>query len=124
MISGMFIPIPAAGYYLYISMRNFLYILLFGWLVSGCKTSYRKAPVQMQFYSVEDYNDSRFEIKAKNRFFYFRSLFDSIPNSRYWGKYHRNGDTLVLQFTQPDGYNVLGTKAIIDSSANRITFFK
>ncbi len=124
MISEMFIPIPPEGNYLYISMRYFLFILLFGWQVSGCKTSYRKAPVQMQFYSVEDYNDARFEIKEKNRFFYYRSLFDSIPNSRYWGKYSRNGDTLVLQFIQPDGYKVLGTKAIIDSLANRITFFK
>lgn len=78
----------------------------------------------MQFYSVYDYNDAYFEIMENHKFQYYRSLFDRVPNSRFWGEYSTKADTLILHFTQEEGYKILGTKAVIDSTKHRITFYK
>jgi len=92
----------------------------------GCQTTVAngaKHKLQpMRFYSISDYNDAYFELKDRHKFQFYRSLFDSLPNSRLKGKYTVNGDTLILHFSTPDGYKILGSKAIIDTAANQITF--
>lgn len=78
----------------------------------------------MSFYSISDYNDAYFEIRENRKFLFYRTLFDSIHNSRMEGEFSKKGDTLILQFTNPEGYKILGSKAIIDTAAHQITFLK
>ena len=73
---------------------------------------------------VEGVNNSYFEIKENNHFDSYRLLFDSVKNTRYAGTYTTTlpNDTITLQFFQPKGKKILGTKALI--TGKTITFFK
>lgn len=75
----------------------------------------------MSFKSVADMNDSYFILKENNFFEFYRQLFDSVKNTRYPGKYSKSGDTLLLEFYDKKGYEILGKKAIINK--NDIIFF-
>lgn len=79
--------------------------------------------VQQSFRSVADMNDSYFEIRENNFFEFYRQLFDSVKNTRYPGKYTKNGDTLVLNFYNKKGEDVLGRKALVKGN-KEIVFFR
>lgn len=78
----------------------------------------------MRFYSISDYNDAYFEIGENSKFLFYRSLFDSVHNSQMSGNFSKKGDTLILEFAQPEGYKILGSRAIIDTAAHQIIFLK
>jgi hypothetical protein len=88
------------------------------------KVLFNASAVQLSFKSVADMNDSYFVIKENNFFEFYRQLFDSIKNSSYPGRYTRNGDTLLLHFYNKKGYDLLGTKALINETRKEIVFFK
>ena len=88
------------------------------------KALFESSPVLRSFRSVADMNDSYFVIKDNNFFEFYRVLFDSVKNTRYPGRYHKNGDTLVLQFYNRKGYELLGNKMLVDENSNQVTFFK
>ena len=68
-------------------------------------------------------NDSYFVIKENNFFEFYKVLYDSVKNTRYPGKYTKNGDTLFLIFYNKKGFTLLGHKALIDKNNNEIIFF-
>lgn len=68
-------------------------------------------------------NDSYFVLRENNFFEFYRQLFDSVKNTHYPGKYRRTGDTLVLDFYDKKGEELLGRKAFINNSGNEIVFF-
>ena len=68
-------------------------------------------------------NDSYFVIKDNDFFEFYKVLYDSVKNSKYPGKYSKNGDTLLLQFYNKKGYALLGHKALIDKNKKEIVFF-
>lgn len=88
------------------------------------KALFDSSAVLRSFRSVADMNDSYFVIKENNFFEFYRVLFDSVKNTRYPGRYHKNGDTLVLQFYNRKGYELLGKKMLVDDNSNQVTFFK
>ena len=88
------------------------------------KSAFEASKITMSFKSVADMNDSYFVIKENNYFEFYRELFDSIKNTRYPGKYTLKNDTLLLQFYNKKGLELLGNKAVIDSSKNQILFLK
>ena len=87
------------------------------------KSLFEASKVQFRFKSVADLNDSYFELKENNFFEYYRQLFDSVKNTRYPGKYTRNGDTLILSFYNKKGAVLLGRKALVDNRKKEIVFF-
>ncbi len=88
------------------------------------KALFDASPVLKSFRSVADMNDSYFVIKENNFFEFYRVLFDSVKNTRYPGRFYKNGDTLVLTFYNPKGYELLGNKMIVDENSNQVTFFR
>ena len=68
-------------------------------------------------------NDAFFVIKKNNFFEFYRQLFDSVKNTSYPGKYSQNGDTLLLEFYNKKGKNILGRKALINPIKKEIIFF-
>ena len=64
------------------------------------------------FTAVADMNDSYFEIRENNYFQFYRQLFDSIKNTVYPGTYTMKNDTLLLNFFDKKGENILGKKAL------------
>lgn len=103
-------------------------ITLFSCAASGNfkkdKTLFEASPVLQSFRSVADMNDSYFVIKENNFFEFYRVLFDSVKNTRYPGRFHKNGDTLLLTFYNQKGYELLGRKMIVDKNSNQVTFFR
>lgn len=114
-----------------ITMRIFIFILFTGLFSCSPGGKFHKdkplfdaSAIQMKFRSVADMNDAVFEIRENDFFEFYRQLFDSIKNSSYPGRYHKNGDTLVLDFYNKKGVDLLGNKALIDSSKNEIRFYR
>jgi len=87
------------------------------------RSSFEAAKVLMTFKSVADMNDSYFVIKENNFIEYYKLLYDSVKNSRYPGKYTKNGDTLLLNFYQKKGFTLLGRKALVNKEQKEIVFF-
>ena len=87
------------------------------------KKEFDASSVIVTFKSVADMNDSYFVIKENNYFEFYRQLFDSVKNTHYPGRYKRTGDTLVLNFYDRRGKDLLGKKAFINTSGNEIIFF-
>src|SRR4051812_23083109 len=76
------------------------------------KALFDASPIQLSFKSVADMNDAYFVIRENNFFEFYRQLFDSVKNTRYPGKYTKNGDTLMLHFYNKKGETLLGSKAL------------
>ncbi len=68
-------------------------------------------------------NDAFFVIKENNFFEFYRQLFDSVKNSSYPGRYTKNGDTLMLDFYNKKGEDILGSKALVNQNKKEIIFF-
>ena len=88
------------------------------------KPLFDSSAVQMSFRSIADMNDSYFVIRENNFFEFYRQLFDSVKNTSYPGRYTKNGDTLLLNFYNKKGKELLGSKALIDEGKKQIRFFK
>ena len=87
------------------------------------KAAFESSATVSRFVSTEDMNDSYFEIKENNFVEFYKTLFDSVKNTRYPGKYSMMGDTLILEFYNKKAYEVLGNKALIQSDKKEIIFF-
>ncbi|MDB5201840.1 MAG: hypothetical protein JWQ27_1249 [Ferruginibacter sp.] len=85
---------------------------------------FEQSAVTMKFIAVADMNDSYFEIRENNFFEFYRQLFDSVKNTQYPGTYTRTGDTLLLNFYDKKGIDILGTKAWLNPHKKEIRFFK
>ena len=68
-------------------------------------------------------NDSYFIIKENNFVEFYKTLFDSVKNTSYPGKYEMSGDTLHLNFYNRKAYEALGNKALINKNQKEIIFF-
>ena len=88
------------------------------------KALFDSSKITRSFKSVADMNDSYFVIKENNFFEFYRQLFDSVKNSSYAGRFTKIGDTLDLDFYDKKGAALLGSKAVVDETKNRIVFFK
>ena len=88
------------------------------------KVLFDASAIQLSFRSVGDMNDSYFVIKENNFFEFYRQLFDSVKNTSYPGRFTKNGDTLLLNFYNKKGKELLGSKALIDEGKKQIRFFK
>lgn len=88
------------------------------------KPAFEASGIKKQFTSIANMNDAYFEIRENNFFELYRMLFDSVKNSSYPGKYRQSGDTLFLDFYSKKGRSLLGSRAVIDSAAGKINFFK
>ena len=88
------------------------------------KPLFDASAIRMSFKSVADMNDSYFVIKENNFFEFYRQLFDSVKNTSYPGRYTKKGDTLLLNFYNKKGKELLGSKALIDEGKKEIRFFK
>ncbi|MFZ1528590.1 MAG: hypothetical protein WAT19_07565 [Ferruginibacter sp.] len=113
-------------------MKNVFLAIFFILAVSACspmhkfnkdKAAFEAAAVSKSFKAVSDMNDSYFDIRENNFFEFYRQLFDSVKNTRYPGKYSLQGDTMILQFYDKKGYELLGKKAYIDKEKKEIIFF-
>lgn len=87
------------------------------------RADFEASIVKMRFKSVSELNDSYFEIRENNYFYYYRALYDSLHNTQFPGRFTKNGDTLVLNFYSKKGSKMLGSKALISSNQNEIIFF-
>lgn len=87
------------------------------------KPAFEASKVIMSFKSVADMNDSYFVIKENNFFEFYKALYDSVKNTRYPGKYTKNGDTMLLSFYNKKGLALLGHKALVDKNNKEIVFF-
>ena len=83
--------------------------------------SLENSRVVRTFTSVSDMNDAHFVIKDNNYFEYYKSLYDSVKNTRFGGTYKRAGDTLLLDFFNGRGKEWLGEKAIL-LNGNQVLF--
>lgn len=88
------------------------------------KPAFEASKVEKHFTSIANMNDAHFEMRENNFFEFYRLLFDSVKNTSFPGKYVRSGDTLLLQFYSKKGKSHLGSRAVIDSVANHISFYK
>ena len=112
--------------------RN-LYLLIFpALLLVACSTqhafqkdkqSFESAAVVKKYKAIADMNDAYFVIKENNFFEFYRRLFDSVKNTSYPGRYTKNGDTLLLNFYNKKGKDLLGSKAFINPDKKEIIFF-
>ena len=68
-------------------------------------------------------NDAFFVIRENNFFEFYMQLFDSVKNSDYPGRYAKKGDTLLLNFYNKKGKEILGNKALINPAKKEIIFF-
>lgn len=87
------------------------------------KPAFETSKVIMSFKSVADMNDAYFVIKENNFFEFYKVLYDSVKNTRYPGKYSKNGDTMLLTFYNKKGLVLLGHKALVDKNNKEIVFF-
>lgn len=87
------------------------------------KPQFDASAVVTKYRAIGDMNDSYFVIKENNFFEFYMQLFDSLKNTRYPGKYTTNGDTLYLNFYNPKGSDLLGSKALINQNKKEIIFF-
>lgn len=113
-------------------MRHLLFILV-TFAFASCsslgsfnkdKTAFENSPVTMSFKSVADMNDAYFVIKENNFCEFYRQLFDSVKNNSLPGRYNLVNDTLYLKFYDKKGADLLGSKAVIHKTENKIIFFK
>lgn len=88
------------------------------------EAAFNASKVVLSFTSIADMNDSHFDIKENNYFEFYRQLFDSVKNTRYPGRYTRKGDTLYLDYYNPKGKKLLGSKAVVNDGKKEILFFK
>ncbi len=107
-------------------------VLISLWMLSACsassrfkkdKAAFEVAKVISSFKSGGDLNDSYFVIKENNFIEFYKTLFDSVKNTSYPGKYEQTGDTLVLKFYHKKAYDILGNKALINNNKKEIIFF-
>lgn len=107
-------------------------VILFLILVFSCNSSKKqgndlenleKAKVIKTFKATSDMNDSYFSLKENNYFEFYKSLYDSVKNTVYGGKYSKIGDTLVLNFFDNKGDSLFGNRAVINSENSKIYFF-
>ena len=68
-------------------------------------------------------NDAYFVIRENYFFEFYRQLFDSVKNTSYPGRYTQKGDTLLLNFYNKKGEEILGRKALINPNKKEIIFF-
>ena len=87
------------------------------------KKEFEASRVVTTYEAIADMNDAYFVIKENNYFEFYRQLFDSVKNTHYPGKYTKAGDTLYLNFYNKKGYELLGSKAIINPNKKEIIFF-
>ena len=87
------------------------------------KRAFESAQVLQRYKAVADMNDFYFEIKENGFFEFYRQLFDSVKNSSYPGKFIRNNDTVLLNFYNKKGKELLGSKALINPAKKEIIFF-
>jgi hypothetical protein len=87
------------------------------------KPQFDASAVVTKYKAIADMNDSYFEIRENNFFEFYMQLFDSVKNTRYPGKYTKNGDTLYLNFYNKKGEDLLGSKALINQNKKEIVFF-
>lgn len=83
----------------------------------------RNNPPLATYKSIGDMNDSYFVVREGNVFEFYMQLFDSVKNTRYPGRYTKNGDTLYLEFHNKKGEDLLGSKALINQHKKEIVFF-
>ena len=111
-------------------MRKMLTIFIM--VITGCnfkneqKTDHRdlkNAKTISTFKASSDMNNSYFILKEGNYFEFYKSLYDSIKNTHFAGKYSLNGDTLILNFFDNKGEEIFGNRAIINTEKNKIYFF-
>ena len=76
-----------------------------------------------KYKAVADMNDAYFVIKENHFFEFYRQLFDSVKNTSYPGRYTQTGDTLLLNFYDKKGEDILGSKALINPNKKEIVFF-
>ncbi len=87
------------------------------------RASFEAAAVIKKYKAIADMNDAYFVIKENNFFEFYRELFDSVKNTSYPGRYTTNGDTLILNFYNNKGKDILGSKALINPLKKEIIFF-
>lgn len=87
------------------------------------RPAFESSKVILSFKSIADMNDSYFVIKENNFFEFYKVLYDSLKNTRYPGKYTKNGDTMLLTFYNKKGVTLLGHKALVDKNKKEIVFF-
>ena len=113
-------------------LKNLSFILITLLLLSACSTtnSFKKdkaifdsSRILSSFKSGGDLNDSYFIIKENNFVEFYKTLFDSVKNTSYPGKYEMSGDTLHLKFYNKKAYETLGNKALINNNQKEIIFF-
>lgn len=101
-------------------------------ILLGCSPTYRfnkdraafeASKTIKSFKSLGDLNDSYFIIKENNFVEFYKTLFDSVKNTSYPGKYHKVGDTLILEFYNKKAYEILANKALIHKNEQEIIFF-
>ena len=115
-----------------ISLKNLSFILIAVLLLTACSTTnnfkkdkaaFDSSRILSSFKSGGDLNDSYFVIKENNFVEFYKTLFDSVKNTSYPGKYEMSGDTLHLKFYNKKAYEVLGNKAFIHKNQQEIIFF-
>ena len=113
-------------------MKQILFIICISFLYTACSPGYffkkdqaafNASATLSRFKSAEDMNDSYFEIKENNFVSFYKTLFDSVKNTHYPGKYHLVGDTLMLKFYDNKAHELLGNKALIRRDKKEIVFF-
>lgn len=87
------------------------------------KAAFDSSKVLSTFKSGGDLNDSYFVIKENNFVEFYKTLFDSVKNTSYPGKYEMSGDTLHLNFYNKKASETLGNKALINKNKKEIIFF-
>ncbi len=87
------------------------------------KAAFDSSAVLQQYKAVADMNDFYFELREHGFFEFYRQLFDSVKNSSYPGKYTMNKDTLLLNFYNKQGKEILGRKALVNHAKKEIIFF-
>ena len=87
------------------------------------KPLFNSSAIITKYKAVADMNDAFFVIKENNFFEFYRQLFDSVKNTSYPGKFTKNGDTLLLNFYNKKGEDILGSKALINPAKKEILFF-
>ncbi|MEJ7609812.1 MAG: hypothetical protein WKF88_01395 [Ferruginibacter sp.] len=87
------------------------------------KALFDASPEIVKYKAIADMNDAFFVLKENNFFEFYRQLFDSVKNSSYPGRYSKSGDTLLLNFYNKKGEDILGSKAIINQNKKEIIFF-
>lgn len=87
------------------------------------KAAFETSNIISTFKSGGDMNDSYFVIKENNFVEFYKTLFDSVKNTSYPGKYEMAGDTFHLKFYNKKAYETLGNKALVNKAKKEIIFF-